>query len=114
MVSMPLSVLFIGLLLFAIYTYRDYSTGESEATKKFLGDYKLNRLDRKDCQNCTVRLNRDYQYDIIVDNEVMGHGKWSIESAVDIPGPFLRLENGPQSVIWEHDRVIPYIDRTGR
>jgi len=110
--SIPAGILFLVLAGFAIYVYRNNNKNEYEASKKFLGDYKLEKLDRKKCDSCKVRLYDGYTYDIIVKDKIVGDGKWHIETAVDIPGYFLKVDNGPTSVVWEHDRVIDYIDRT--
>jgi hypothetical protein len=110
--SIPTGILFLILAGFAIYVYRNNNKNEYEASKKFLGDYKLEKLDRKKCDSCKVRLYDGYTYDILVKDKIVGHGKWHIESAIDIPGYFLKVENGPTWVVWEHDRLIEYIDRT--
>jgi hypothetical protein len=110
--SIPTALLFFVLTGFAIFVYHHNSKNEYEASKKFLGDYKLEKLDRKECDNCKVRLYNGYTYDILVRDKIVGHGKWHIETAIDIPGYFLKVDNGPTSVVWEHDRVIEYIDRT--
>lgn len=110
--SIPSGLFFIVLTSFAIYGYFNGKNVEYEASKKFLGDYKLERLDGKVCDGCKVRLNDGYSYDIIVKNNKVGRGNWHIETAIDIPGYFLKIDDGPTSVVWEHDRLIEYIDRT--
>jgi hypothetical protein len=85
---------------------------KQKADPKFLGDYKLNSLDKKKCENCKVRLKEDYTYDILVNNQVAGNGKWETETTIDIPGEFLKIENGPRWVRWEENRLIEAIDRT--
>lgn len=110
--SIPAGLLFLLLTGFAVYFYYNNSRNEYEASKKFWGDYKLERLDGKRCDSCKVRLYDGYTYDIIVQDKLVGHGKWHIETAIDIPGYFLKVENGPTWVLWEHDRLIEYIDRT--
>ena len=110
--SIPAGILFLVLTGFAIYVYRNNNKNEYQASKKFLGDYKLEKLDREKCDSCKVRLYDGYTYDIIVKDNIVGHGKWHIETAIDIPGPFLKVDNGPTWVVWEHDRLIEYIDRT--
>jgi len=109
--SIPLGFLFLTLTGFAIYCNYQNNNDEYEASKKFRGDYKLVKLDGHLCDQCKVRLNDDYRYDILVNDEIVGHGKWHIETAIDIPGAFLKLENGPPWVIWEQDRQIDFIDR---
>ena len=110
--AVPAFLLFLILTAIATYIYYQNETSELEASKKFLGDYKLERLDRKTCDNCKVRLYDGFKYDIIVQGKIVGHGKWHIESAIDIPGYFLKVENGPNWVVWEHNRLIEFIDRT--
>ncbi len=110
--SIPSLLLFIVLTSFATYIYYFNRRNEYELSKKFLGDYKLKMLDRKKCDSCKVRLYEGYTYDIIVKNKIVGHGNWNIETAIDIPGYFLKIDKCPNSVIWEHDRIIEYLDRT--
>jgi hypothetical protein len=105
-------LLFLGLTFISGYFYCRMKQDESKASRKFLGYYKLERLDREKCNDCKIRLNADYVYDIFVNNKIVGQGKWKIETAVDIPGHFLKIENGPLYVVWEHDRYIESIDRT--
>ena len=110
--SIPTGCLFLVLTSVAVYVYYKNKKNEYEDSKKFLGDYKLERLDRKECDNCKVRLYDGYTYDILVKDKIVGHGKWHTETAIDIPGSFLKIDNGPNYVVWEHDRLIEYIDRT--
>jgi len=102
-------ILFICLTGGVVYLY----WGEKKADPKYLGDYKLNTLDKHKCENCTVRLKEDYTYDILVNGQVSGNGKWETETAIDIPGEFLKIENGPRWVKWQEARLIEAIDRTG-
>lgn len=110
--SAPLGILFILLTCLAIYVYYKNNNAEYEASKAFLGDYKLIKLDGSKCTGCIVRLYDGYTYDIFQNGNKLGQGKWHIETASDIPGYFLKVENGPTWVVWEHDRLIEYIDRT--
>ena len=110
--SIPLVLIFLAMSSISIYVYHRNKQEEYEASKKFLGDYKLEKLDRQECENCKVRLKDGYGYDIIVNDKIVGQGKWHIETAVDIPGPFLKIDYGPGYVVWEQDRLIEYIDRT--
>jgi hypothetical protein len=110
--SIPSGLIFLGLAFISGYFYYGMKQDKYKASKKILGDYKLERLDRKECENCKVKLKDGYIYDIIVNDKVVGQGKWNIETAIDIPGYFLKLENGPLYVVWEHNRLIEYIDRT--
>jgi hypothetical protein len=110
--SLPAGLLFLVLTGFAVYVYYNNNRNEYEASKKFWGIYKLERLDGKKCDSCKVRLYDGYIYDILVKNKIVGQGKWHIETAIDIPGYFLKVGNGSTGVVWEHDRLIEYIDRT--
>jgi hypothetical protein len=110
--SIPAGLLFLGLTSIAVFVYSNRRKSEYEASKMFWGDYRLESLDRKKCDSCKVRLYEGYRYDILVHDKVVGEGKWDIETAVDIPGYFLKVENGPNYVVWEHNRLIDYIDRT--
>jgi 4-amino-4-deoxy-L-arabinose transferase-like glycosyltransferase len=110
--SLPAGFLFLVLTVVAIYIYYNSRSNEYNASRKFLGDYKLERLDGRKCDSCLVRLYEGYTYSILVQDKIVGQGEWQIESAIDIPGYFLRIDNGPTSVIWEQDRLIEYIDRT--
>jgi len=111
LISIPLTVVLFGLLIFGTFTYKSCKSEEEKEAKKFLGDYKLERLDGQDCRHCSVRLTKNYKYEILRNGSVVGQGKWWLETAFDIPGPYLRIENGPKSVIWEDERTISYIDR---
>jgi len=99
LISIPLAVLLLGLVILVSLTYREHKLKENAAAKKYLGDYKLVRPDGQDCQHCLVRLNNDYRYYILKDDKVVGHGKWWLETAIDIPGSFLQIENGPKHVM---------------
>jgi energy-coupling factor transporter transmembrane protein EcfT len=110
--SIPSGLLFLILVFLSGYIYYEKKQSENKAAKKFWGYYKLEMLDRKKCENCKVRLRDGYRYEILVNNKVVGKGKWHLETAIDIPGPFLKVDFGPNYVVWEHDRLIEYIDRT--
>ena len=113
-ISVPLAILFLGLITLTALAYRSCKSGEDREAKKYLGDYKLVKLDGQDCQLCTVRLTGDYRYDILKDGKIVGHGKWWLETAIDIPGMFLQLEDGPKHVMWADSKTIDYIDRQNR
>jgi len=110
-ISLPLAVLFLGLITWAALIYRSHKSAENREAQKFLGDYKLANLDGQDCLHCLVRLTADYRYDIFKDGKIVGQGKWWLESAIDIPGLFLQLEDGPSGAMWAHERTISGIDR---
>jgi|688.fasta_scaffold638881_1 hypothetical protein len=113
-ISIPTGFVFLLMTFFAFKVYTNNRNGRLAEAKKFLGDYKLNQLDREKCENCKVRLYENFHYDILKENKVVGQGNWNIETAVDIPGYFLKIENGPNYVIWESERLIESIDRTTR
>ena len=52
-----------------------------------------------------------YSYNIIVNDKIVGPGKWHSETATDIPDKFLRMNNGPNYVILETERLTKSIDR---
>jgi len=54
-----------------------------------------------------VRLHDNYRYDIYVGDEIVGHGKWDITTAYDIPHWLLEIENGVRG----RDRCINIINR---
>lgn len=110
-IAIPSAIVFVGLSTLTLFTCHLLSKSDDEAKKKFLGDYRLYHLDGDTCFDCKVTLYKDNRYEIFVDNRLIGHGSWSMETAIDIPGPFLHLENGPTNVIWPEDRRIQYIDR---
>lgn len=82
---------------------------KKEASKKYLGMYKLETLDCKQCDSCEINLLSDYTYNIVKDGRFVRKGKWDIGTAFDIPGDFLELENGPTNVIFNTPRQIEYI-----
>ena len=102
--------LFLVMTLLAGIIYLQNVSEKRAASIKFFGDYHLRRLDGLICDSCTVKVKDGHTYDIIVKNKLVGHGKWNLGTGIDLPGYFLEIENGPKSVIWEHD-TIDYIDR---
>src|SRR4051812_1404973 len=84
-VSVPSGLMFLALTTFTIYIYYEMTQRENKASNKYLGDYKLEMLDGQVCDNCKVRLKDGYTYDIVVDDKVVGQGKWHLETAIDIP-----------------------------
>jgi hypothetical protein len=110
----PLKAVLAGILFACIAAFTLFLfLRRRNANPKYLGDYKLNWLDRHKCNNCKVRLKENYTYDIIVNNQVVGEGKWHTGTAIDIPGNYLIIEHGPREIIWEWNRMIDFIDRSG-
>jgi hypothetical protein len=108
-VSLFFTVIFIGMSSYAYDVYNRIEKKKSIESTKFLGDYKLLKLNNSDCDNCMVRLNENYRYEILNENKIVGKGKWDIQTAFDIPNYFLVIDNGPNNVIPEHERLIEYI-----
>ena len=109
---LPFVIVFLVLAVFGIYVYSEMESRENEAAKAYIKEYKLNRLDGKDCINCVVKVNANNLYDIIENSQIIGEGKWNMEFESDAGFYFLRLENGPLHIIGEKDSIIEYIDRT--
>ncbi len=84
---------------------------KKDASKKYLGIYKLEKLDCIECDNCEINLLSDYTYDILKDGRLVRKGKWDIGIAIDLPGDFLELENGPTYVIFNEPRQIEHITK---
>lgn len=105
-----------ALLLFLLTTvnaiYFSVSSGDRKeaASKKYLGFYKLNRLDCEDCKSCRINVRSNYTYDIMQNEKVVGEGKWDLEINAET-GYFLTLENGPGYMIDESVREIEMISR---
>ena len=110
-IALPTGIIFTTLVFYGIYIYKINQEKLRIASIEFLGDYQLNILDGKSCQNCKVRLLNDYTYEIIVQNKIRGHGNWNLGSAPDIPNYFLEIENGPNHIITEDERLIEFINR---
>jgi hypothetical protein len=110
-IAIPSGIMFSTLVLYGIHIYKKNQENLRKASIEFLGYYQLNMLDGKSCQNCKVRLLNDYTYKIIVQNKIKGHGKWNLGSTPDIPNYFLEIENGPNHVITESERLIEFINR---
>jgi len=81
-----------------------------EVSKKYLGLYKLNRLDCNECDNCKIDLHSDFKYDIIKDGKIIGNGKWDLEINPET-GFYMELDNKPGYMIYETPREIETIDR---
>ncbi|QHS63469.1 hypothetical protein [Chitinophaga agri] len=110
-IAIPAALFFIFLLITAVLFIKTGIKQQDKDLQALLGYYTLTSLDGQDCPNCLVRLNDNYEYDILKDDQVIGHGKWWMESAVDLPGKYLKIENGPAGVIWPQIRTIDYINR---
>ncbi len=108
--SIPAGILFLVLTGISLLIYFNNKYVEEEDSKKFLGAYKLERLDGKECINCKVTINDGYTYHIFANGKLVGNGRWQRETAIDIPGSFIKIENGP-GIIWEHERLIKFIIR---
>ena len=110
--TFPFLIVFLSLAAFGIYVYSGMKSRENEAAKAYIKEYKLNRLDGKDCINYVVKVNKNHHYDIIENSKIIGEGKWHMDFESDAGFYFLRLENGPLHIIGEKDSIIEYIDRT--
>jgi hypothetical protein len=110
-IAIPTGIIFTTLVFYGIYIHKINQEKLHIASIEYLGDYRLNSLDGKSCENCKVRLLKDYTYQIIVQDKIMGFGNWNLGSAPDIPNYFLEIENGPNYVITENERLIDYINR---
>ena len=108
---LPFFIAFLCLSFFGLYIHYGMKGRENLAAKKYLKEYKLKRLDEKDCNNCIVKINNNHQYDIIKNGQVIGNGKWDMEFESDAGFYFPRLENCPLYIIGEKDSIIEYINR---
>lgn len=109
--AIPTGIIATILVFYGFHIYKKNQEDSQKASIEFLGDYQLNRLDGKTCQNCKLRLLKDYTYEIIVQDKIKGYGNWNLGSAPDIPHYFLEIENGPNHAITKHERLIEYINR---
>lgn len=110
-----LSTLFILLFFLltsanAIYFLVSAHERKIEVSKKYLGSYKLKRLDCKECENCKIILHPNYTYDIIKNEKVIGEGQWDLEINSET-GYFLKLDNGPNYMMYDTSREVESIDR---
>lgn len=110
-VSIPTGLLFLCLVSFSGHIYLRKLEYKRKASEVFVHDYTLLNLDGQKCDDCIVRLNKGYTYDIIINGKIIGNGDWDIETAIDIPSYFLRIENGPTYCIWDTDSIIQGISR---
>lgn len=110
-----LSTIFILLFFLlttanAIYFFVNAHETKIEVSKKYLGFYKFNRLDCKECKNCKINLLSDFKYDIIKDEKIIGNGKWDIKINPET-GFYMELDIKPSFMIFETPREIQTIDR---
>ena len=110
-ISIPTGIIFSALVIYGFSIYKKNKESIKIASIEFLGDYQLNNLDGKSCENCKVRLLNDNTYQIIVQDKIMGYGNWKLTSAPDIPNYFIEIEHGQNEIITKHERVIEYINR---
>ena len=104
------------LIAFVILCFKFHQNGkevDQERERAFLGNYRLEEFDGKNCANCLVKVYADHHYDIIRQNKIIGDGKWTLDSAPDIPGYFIKIENGPD-VLFSDNRDIDYIDQLNK
>ncbi len=110
-IAIPTGIIFATLVFYGYHIYKKSQENLKNTSIEFLGDYQLNKLDGKSCQNCRVRLLNDFTYKIIVRGKIKGYGKWKLESAPDIPNYFLEIENGPNHAVANQERLIEFINR---
>jgi hypothetical protein len=94
----------------AIHFFVSGNDKKIEISKKYLGFYKLNRLDNKKCENCKVDLHSDFKYNIIKDDKIIGNGKWDLEIDAET-GFYMKLDNKPGYMIYDTPREIETINR---
>gem|GEM_PF-4819159 len=102
--------LFLLTTINAVHFFIAGEKEKNEFAKKYLGVYKLNKLDCRECDNCKVDLNADCHYDIIQNGKIIGNGEWNIEINPET-GYFLKIENGPSYINHEPAGQIDYISR---
>lgn len=106
-------ILFLFFLLTtanAIHIFISNHDRKIEVSKKYLGIYKLDRLDCEECMNCKIDLHPDFKYDIIQNKKNIGNGQWDLEINAET-GFYLKLDNGPGYMIYDTPREIQSIDR---
>ena len=98
-------------LLFLVYNfYKSAGERKKQESVRYLGYYKLDRLNGENCDSCKLNLVKDQHYDIIVNNQIVGTGKWDLGFDGESAGFYLMLENGPTNMIFDTPREIQYID----
>lgn len=94
----------------AIHFFVSAYNSKIEASKTFIGFYKLNRLDCEECENCKVDLQSDFKYNIIKDGKIVGNGEWDLEVSPET-GFYMQLDNKTGHMIYNTPREIETIDR---
>jgi hypothetical protein len=96
-----------------IYQNRSYESGKEQAIKRFVGLYKLHKLDGENCENCKLNIHSNYNFDIIMGNEIIGTGKWHLDIDYEEVGLYLVIEGGPSGVasIDEIKREIEFLNQ---
>ena len=103
-------LLFIASSGYATYYFMSIQKYKTETKEKYLGFYKLDKLDCEECVDCKVELHPDYSYNIYKDNKVVGKGKWELVWDPE-SGYFLRIDNGSGAMSFETPKEIEYISR---
>ena len=106
--------LLVGSLIVAFCFFNSGNDSKRKESKKYLGYYKLDRLNGENCENCKLNLLEDNHYDIIVNNQIKGRGKWDLDFDGESAGYYLVLENGPHNMIFDTPREIGYINTKDR
>jgi hypothetical protein len=101
-------ILFAGITTLTLYLF----LRKKEANPRYLGDYKLEKLDRQKCENCLVRLKEDFTYDIIVSGRVVGNGNWHTVTGIDDVALF--IEYSTYCYLLNDGKEIEEIDRSGK
>jgi hypothetical protein len=82
-----------------------------EDEKLYLKKYVLLKLDGQSCNNCIVDVQEGHFYVILKEGKEIGRGKWELGDNIDFPTNYLKLENGPNHMIYNTDTVIEFISR---
>ena len=103
-------VFFVLTSGYATYYFLSIQKYKNETKEKYLGFYKLDKLDCYECKDCKVELLPDYSYNIYKDNKVVGKGTWELVWDPE-SGYFMRIENGGGSIVPDTPKEIEYINR---
>ncbi len=106
-----LSVLLLLTVTIGLFFFLVGAKERNKLSNKFVGFYKLNKLNCEECINCRIELHEDYRYEIIQNSKIVGDGEWSIEMNPET-GYFLKIENGPSYINHEPDGQIENISTT--